>query len=234
MGDGPMQTEPVYLEIGAKRVFASSIDWPGWCRSGPDEAAALRDLLDYGARYAKVVRSTRLGFEPPARLEELRVVERLAGNATTDFGAPGVVPSRDRAAASPAECARLEKVLRAAWRALDTARRRAAGKALRKGPRGGGRDLDGIVRHVVEADRAYLGALGWKGRFAGATEEVARDSRAAIIEGLRASVRGDIPERGPRGGSRWPARYFVRRVAWHTIAHAWEIERRLLPGDGTA
>ena len=179
------------------------------------------------------MRSTRLGFEPPARLEQLRVVERLAGNATTDFGAPGVIPSADRAPLTAAQCARLEKVLRAGWRALDAARRRAAGRALRKGPRGGGRHLDAIVRHVVESERGYLGALGWKVRFSGETEDGVRHSRAAIIEGLRASARGDIPERGPRGGSRWPARYFVRRVAWHTMAHAWEIERRLLPA-GTA
>jgi hypothetical protein len=83
----------VYLEVGAKRVFACAVDWPGWCRSGSDEATALRALLDYGPRYAAVVRSTRLGFDAPTRLEELRVVERLVGNATTDFGALGVIPS---------------------------------------------------------------------------------------------------------------------------------------------
>jgi hypothetical protein len=25
---------------------------------------------------------------------------------------------------------------------------------------------------------------------------------------------------------RWSARYFVRRVTWHVMAHVWEIERR--------
>src|SRR5688500_6582966 len=109
----------VYLEVGAKRVFACAVDWRGWCRSGRDEATALQALLDFGPRYAAVVRSARLGFVAPSRIEALRVVERLTGNATTDFGAPGVIPSADRAAAGPAECARLEKVLRAGWRALD-------------------------------------------------------------------------------------------------------------------
>jgi hypothetical protein len=89
-------------------------------------------------------------------------VERLPGNATTDFGAIGVIPSADRATASPADCARLEKVLRAGWRALDAARTRATGKALRKGPRGGGRELAAIIDHVGDADRGYLNALGWK------------------------------------------------------------------------
>jgi hypothetical protein len=217
----------VYLEAGSKRVFACAIDWPGWCRSGPDEETALQNLLEYGPRYASVVRSARLGFTAPTRLEQLRVAERLTGNATTDFGAPGVIPSGDRAGASAADCARFEKVLRSGWRALDAARKRAAGKVLSKGPRGGGRELDAIVRHVVEADRGYLSAVGWKVSAGDAGDRITA-TRTAVIAALHASARGELPARGPRGGIRWPARYFVRRLAWHTIAHAWEIERRLV------
>jgi len=220
---------PVYLEVGAKKVFACAVDWPGWCRSGPDETAALENLLAYGSRYAAILRSIRLGFVAPTRVEQLEVVERLDGNATTDFGAPGVVPEADRAPASPADYVLFEKVLRAGWRALDAARERAGGKELRKGPRGGGRDLDAIVRHVIEADRSYLGGLGWKPGSAEGKRDQMRETRDAIMEGLAASARDEIPAKGPRGGNRWPARYFVRRVAWHTIAHAWEIERRIIP-----
>jgi hypothetical protein len=209
-------------------VFACAVDWPGWCRSGRDEATALEELLACAPRYAAVVRSARLGFQPPTRPDQLRVVERLPGNATTDFGAPGAIPSADREGADPAECRRLEKVLRAGWRALDAARQRAKGKQLSKGPRGGGRELDAIVRHVVEADRSYLGGVGWKPGSTDKTPDRVQETRAAIIEALRASARGEIPARGPRGGVRWPVRYFVRRVAWHAIAHAWEIERRII------
>ena len=176
-----------------------------------------------------MVSSARLGFRPPTRLEELRVVESLRGNATTDFGAPGVIPSADRASATPAECTRLEKVLRAGWRALDGARRHASGKVLQKGPRGGGRELDAIVAHVIDADHGYLRALGWKPPSSARDPDRLGETRSAIVEGLRASARGEIPATGPRGGTRWPVRYFVRRVAWHTIAHAWEIERRMQP-----
>ena len=35
------QDVPIYLEIGQKRIFAGSVAWPGWCRSGRDEASAL-------------------------------------------------------------------------------------------------------------------------------------------------------------------------------------------------
>lgn len=222
----------VYLEAGAKRVFACAVEWPGWCRSGPDEATALQALLERGPAYAAVVRSARLGFRAPTRLEDLPIVERLNGNATTDFGVPGVIPSADRAGATPDDCARFEKVLRAGWRALDAARKRARGKPLRKGPRGGGRELDAIVRHVVEADRGYLGALGWKAPSPAGSGDPVEEMRHAMIDGLRAGCRGDIPAQGPRGGTRWPVRYYVRRAAWHTIAHAWEIERRLATGSG--
>lgn len=223
----------VYLELGDRRVFACAVEWPGWCRSGPDEEAALLALLEYGPAYAAVLRSTRLGFKAPAGRAELRVVERLEGTATTDFGAPGVIPSADRARVSAPDLARIETVLRAGWRALDAARKRAAGKPLRKGPRGGGRELDAILRHVIEADAGYLGAFGWKARTSGGLDQRLEQIRRAILDALRAAGRGEIPEVGPRGGRRWPARYFARRSAWHTIAHAWEIGRRLQPADGS-
>jgi hypothetical protein len=45
---------------------------------------------------------------------------------------------------------------------------------------------------------------------------------------VRASARGEIPAKGPRGGLRWTARYFVRRLSWHILDHAWEIEDRMV------
>ena len=52
--------------------------------------------------------------------------------------------------------------------------------------------------------------------------------RQAIMEALRVAVEEGLPEEGPRGGVIWPARYFVRRVAWHVLDHAWEIEDRIV------
>jgi len=216
----------VYLEVGAKRVFACAVDWPGWCRNCPDEAAALQALLDYGPRYATVVRSARLGFTAPTGLEQLHVVERLAGNATTDFGALGVIPSSDRAAVTAADFKRFDKIIRAGWRALDAARKGATDKVLTKGPRGGGRELEAIVTHVVDGDVGHLSSLGWKVRTPATMADRLEEIRKEIIEALEASARGEIQATGPRGKARWPVRYFVRRVAWHTISHAWEIERR--------
>lgn len=99
-------------------------------------------------------------------------------------------------------------------------------RALTTGPRGGGRSLEAIVSHVIEADASYLGAVGWKAPKDAEPRERLTASREAILAALQASASGEIPSKGPRGGARWTARYFVRRVAWHVIAHMWEIERR--------
>ena len=104
------------------------------------------------------------------------------------------------------------------------------GKELRKGPRGGGRDVEGITRHVLNADAGYLSRLAWKlepSEGADLSEELDR-TRQAVLDALAASAHGDVSERGPRGGARWTPRYFVRRVAWHVLDHAWEIEDRIV------
>jgi hypothetical protein len=216
----------VYLECGAKRSFAGALDWPGWCRSGRTEADALAALLAYGPRYASILAGTRLGFVAPEDLAQVVVLERLPGTVTTDFGAPGVAPAADRdRSCTAADLSRFEKILRAGWRAFDQAVKSARGKTLATGPRGGGRSLDAMVAHVVGADAGYLAAVGWKAPKTATAEQLAA-TRGAILAALQASATGEIPPRGPRGGERWSARYFVRRVAWHVIAHAWEIERR--------
>ena len=154
----------VYLEIGKKRTFAGAIDWPGWCRIGRDEASALRALVDSGPRYARALHAARIAFHAPADASVFAVVERLAGTATTDFGAPDSAPTADTRPVDDAELRRLQALLQAHWRAFDTAVRAATGKELRKGPRGGGRDLEPIVRHVLGGDASYLARLAWKFR----------------------------------------------------------------------
>ncbi len=217
----------VYIEAGKKRTFAAALDWPGWCRQGPNETDALAALLAYGPKYASILVGTRLGFLAPKDLDQFVVVERLSGTATTDFGAPGVAPTPDRErSCDAATLRRLEKILNAGWQAFDKVVRWAHGKTLAMGPRGGGRSLDSIVRHVIEADAGYLGAVGWKAPKTAELSDGHIATREAILVALKASASGEIPSKGPRGGVRWTARYFARRVAWHVMAHAWEIERR--------
>jgi hypothetical protein len=187
----------------------------------------LAALLAYGLKYASILAGTRLGFIPPKELTQLVVVERLPGTATTDFGAPGVAPTVDHdRSCSAADVKRFENILRAGWRAFDEAVKSARGKTLATGPRGGGRSLEAIVTHVIGADAGHLTAVGWRAPKAAKPAEQPRATREAILAALKASATGEIPSQGRRGGARWSARYFVRRVAWHVMAHAWEIERR--------
>ena len=220
----------VYLEKGKKRTFAGAIDWLGWCRSGTGEASALQALIDYGPRYARVLRLEGIAFQAPADHSAFTVLARLDGNATTDFGAPGIIPSSDASPVDDAGLQRMQAILKACWRALEAAMLAARGKELRKGPRGGGRDLDKIVEHVVNAGAAYLSQLGWKHQ-SGEAEGLSLEPgliRQVSLEALASAVHGELPERGPRGGVHWPPRYFVRRSAWHVLDHAWEIEDRII------
>ena len=63
----------VYLEIGRKRVFASAMDWPGWCRSAADEDEALAALGHYAPRYAAAIGGASACLPPAA-----------SGSQTTD------------------------------------------------------------------------------------------------------------------------------------------------------
>lgn len=218
----------IYIETGSKRSFAGAVEWPGWCRSGRDEAAAIQTLAEYGSRYARAIGEAQVGFELPADPSVFSVDERLKGNATTDFGSPGIPPAADAKPMKAAELERSAAILRACWRTFDRAVGEAKGSALRKGPRGGGRELEEIVRHGLEADEAYLAKLGWaftREEKSNPDAEIRR-MRGAILEALTAAAEGKLPARGPRGGLHWTPRYFVRRVAWHMLDHAWEIEDR--------
>jgi len=220
----------VYLEIGKKKTFAGALAWPGWCRSGRDEASALQALFDYGKRYERVARIAQLGFQPPTDVSAFTEVERLQGDTTTDFGAPGIAPTGDAQPVDNAELQRFQALLQACWQAFDSATMAANGKDLRKGPRGGGRDIDGIIEHVLGADAGYLAQLGWKLKIGEEVDsrEALAQTRQAIPEALASSARGELPSRGPRGGIRWTPRYFVRRSAWHVLDHTWEIEDRII------
>lgn len=193
----------VGVEAGSKRAFAVAIDWPGWARSGRDEAAALAALEAYRERYSAALSKARI--EPPSG--ELEVVERAPGNSTTDFGAPAAVLEADRKPVAADERARLVTLVVLAWRVLDEVAAGAPAE-LRKGPRGGGRDRDAVVEHVDGAEEMYLRKLG--GRAKG------RDAvRAAIREAIASGE-----------GHPWPVPYAARRIAWHVFDHAWEVEDR--------
>lgn len=212
-------TTAVYLEIGGRRVFAAALDWPGWCRSGRNEELALEALAAYVPRYAVVAAEAGVRF--PARSQPVfDVVERLPGSGATDFGVPDKVASDDGGPLARNEAERLARLVAGSWRTFD---RVVAGApaALRKGPRGGGRDRDAIVDHVLGAEASYARKLGLKLRPPAAGDGGAvASNRAAIAGALRSGVE---VEKG------WPIRYAARRIAWHVLDHAWEIEDKSEP-----
>jgi hypothetical protein len=211
---------PVYVEVTRKRTFAGAIEWPGWCRSGKTPEDALDALVAYGDRYGAVVARSRLGFERPVSVEDLEVVERLTGNATTEFGAPGVPPKADDRPLGAEELKRLTTILEASWRAFDRIADGAVGVELAKGPRGGGRDLPKMRDHRLEAEVGYLSALGSRRPADGGA------IRKAVLNALAARAQNK-PVADPNKVTKlWSPRYFVRRAVWHTLDHAWEVEDR--------
>jgi hypothetical protein len=194
----------VYIEAGRTSTFACAIDWPGWCRRGKDAQQALDTLREYAPRYAVVA-------GPGGVSTEFDIIGQVPGDATTDFGAPSVSGEWDQAVLPPAEAKRLAGLLEQTWLVFDDAVA-AAPAQLRKGPRGGGRDRDAIVEHVREAERSYGRKFGVRVP----PRTTWPEQRAAYLEAISAGA----PDQ------RWPARYAARRLAWHVMDHAWEIEDR--------
>ncbi len=208
----------VLVETTPKKAFASALDWPGLARSGRDEVGALEGLAAALSRYAPVAALAGEAFDADATLE---VAERVAGNASTAFGVPAVVADADRQPTDDAEAARLARLVAAAWQTFDSTAA-AAPEALRKGPRGGGRDRSKIVDHVHEADAGYAAVLGRRHR---PTDPAAVDAmRADVLDVVRQPSDGSAV-----AGRKWPPRYAARRIAWHALDHAWEIEDRSEP-----
>jgi hypothetical protein len=208
----------VGIEAGDKKVFASALAWPGWSRSGKTPELAIESLLAYAPRYAPVAKLAGLDFPTSFEVE---VEQRLPGGSGTDFGVPSRTHEGDTKAVTAAEAKRLASIVDAAWTTFD---RVAAGAPaeLRKGPRGGGRDRDKMIGHVMGADGAYAREIGLKAKELGLGD---RDDylalRAQVLDVLRQPSDGS-----PLAGRRWTLRYAARRIAWHALDHAWEMEDR--------
>jgi hypothetical protein len=212
----------VYLEAGGTRVFASSLDWPGWCRRAKTDDDALDALARYAPRYAVVAK--RAGARFPSATPTFDVVERIPWRggdkfSAVDFGALGVAAQFDTEPLSAAQAKRLAALVEASWAELDDVVAGAPAQ-LRKGPRGGGRDRDAVFAHVVAAEAAYARKLGVRTRVPQDREQIAA-VRAELLAALSGARAGEPPTQ--KG---WLPRYAARRIAWHVLDHAWEIQDR--------
>ena len=212
---------PVYLEQGSKKVFACALDWPGWARAARTEEEALEALAAYAPRYAPVADAAKVRF-PKSAAAGIEVVERVPGSATTDFGAPGTVPAADHQRLTKANAERLAALVGGAWDVLDAVAARTPA-SLTKGPRGGGRDRDKMLNHVFESESGYLRHVGLRLKAPAVGDSAAvGEVRTAFLDALRAARAPEVE----LTTKTWPWRYAARRVAWHALDHAWEMEDR--------
>jgi hypothetical protein len=204
-----------------KRVAAFAIDWPGWGRGAktPDEAVEL--LEAYRDRYRPVASLAGLESEFAAA-GDLEIVEDHVGVGSTDFWGISFAPSSvERAPMPEDEIERKLALLRAAWRFFDEV---AAGVSpeMLKGPRGGGRSRDEIVRHVLRNEQVDLvrrvGVVTPPGD--SPTPEGLRAHREDYLAALREyNARGMMAR-----GRNWTIALLLRHTAYHALDHAWEME----------
>lgn len=207
----------IYLELGEKKIFACALEWPGWCRFGKTEDEALQALLALAPRYRKIADRAGLEFEPGVPV----IVERVRGDATTNFGAPSIIAAADTTPIDAATARRGVALLQAAWAILDEVIA-VSPNDLRKGPRGGGRERDEVALHVVEAERAGARKIGVRHKpFSLSDLSALAALREEIAEVLSKPSNGS-----PLTPGGWPTSYAVRRIAWHVVDHIWEIEDR--------
>jgi hypothetical protein len=221
----PPRRIAVCLEVTPKQAVASALEWPGWCRAGRDEQAALDALADYARRYAPVAAHAGISFPATVAFE---VAERVPGGSAIAFAAPEcrrpfpqITAEADRANLTPAAARRLAGLVTAAWAAFDQIAA-ASPALLRKGPRGGGRDRDQIIGHVIGADTAYARKLGIKHKQPATGDTAATGELRAAI----AAVVGAPSDGSPAAPGGWATRYAARRIAWHVLEHAWEMQDR--------
>src|SRR5207244_11434969 len=131
----------VYVEVGPKRAFACAVEWPGWCRAGRDAESAIEALIAYGGRYREALGPAATGLTLPLDSSGLQVVHRLKGNATTEFGAPGITAPSDRRPIDAVEVKRVRRLLQAAWTAFERTAVAAESVVLDKSHHGCGRSL---------------------------------------------------------------------------------------------
>jgi hypothetical protein len=210
----------VVLEIGpkGKQVVAVTPDWPGLERGAKTGEAAIERVRAYLPRYAQVAKLAGMDAEF-AGITTTEMVEHYPGTGSTDFwGISFAFSGIDRQAMSSAELARELTLMRACWAFFDEVRARVSPE-LRQGPRGGGRDRDRIVQHVVGNEQHSTKKLGvlapHNPMLTNAELKAQRDTYCTAIRAFHAQG---------RMARTWPLRYLIRHTAYHTLDHAWEME----------
>ena len=212
-----------------KRSVAFAIDWPGWSRGAKTDELAVETLESYRERYRPVAGLAGMArdFDAAGPLE---IVEDKVGTPSTDFWAISFSPSSTEL--DPMDEAEMERgvtVLRTCWAFFDGVAARVSPE-MRKGPRGGGRERDEIIRHVIRVESLdFAKQVGLQMPDGPTlTGEALREYRENYVAGMRAYNAGEV-ERRMRS---WTLPFLIRHSAFHTLDHAWEMEDKDLSEQG--
>lgn len=212
-----------------KRSVAFSLDWPGWNRGARTAALALETLESYRARYRPVADLAGMAREFDAA-GPLEVVEDRIGTGSTDFWGISFSPSStEQGPLSESEFERGIALLRASWTFFDDVAARVSPE-MRKGPRGGGRDRERIIRHTIRSESEdFAKQVGLRiPEEAALTPDGLRQHRETYVAAMAAYNAGEVARRMRS----WTLPYLIRHSAFHTLDHAWEMEDKDLTGEG--
>ena len=204
-----------------KRSVAFALDWPGWNRGAKTAEQAVETLEVYRARYRPIADLAGLArdFDAAGPLE---VVEERVGPGSVDFwGISFSASSTEQGPMGEAELERAITLLQAAWAYFDGVAARVSPE-MRKGPRGGGRDRDRIIRHTVRTESEdFAKQVGLTiSEEAALTPDGLRQHRETYVAAIRAYNAGEIEKRMRS----WTLPVLIRHSAFHTLDHAWEME----------
>jgi hypothetical protein len=213
-----------------KRAVAFALDWPGWSRGAKTSEEALETLESYRARYRPIAALAEMQreFDDAGPLE---IVEDKVGTPSTDFWAISFSPAALET--EPMDEAVLERrisLLRACWTLFDDVAGRVSPE-MRKGPRGGGRDRDRIVSHVIRVESEdFARKVGLRIPEGAA---IPPDARGAYREEYVAAMRAYNAGEGAKRMRSWNLPFLIRHSAYHTLDHAWEMQDKDLNTDAS-
>jgi hypothetical protein len=209
-----------------KKAVAFAIDWPGWSRGAKTPESAVDTLETYRERYRPVAVAAGMAAEFDGQ-GSLETIEDHIGTGSTDFWGISFSPSASEPEPMSAEeLERKIRLLQAAWAYFDRVAA-SVSPEMRKGPRGGGRDRDRIIRHTIRTESEdFAKRLGLRiPEEAALTPEGLRAHRTTYIDAMRAYNAGE----GKRMRT-WTLPFLIRHSAYHVMDHAWEMEDKDLSG----
>jgi len=204
-----------------KKVVAFSVDWPGWSRGAKTDELALETLETYRDRYRPIASLAGMATEFD-KAGSLEVVEDKIGTPSVDFWGISFSPAAiEPEPLSEADLERGITLLRAAWEFFDDVAARVSPE-MAKGPRGGGRDRDQIIRHVTRVESLdFASNVGIRLEdHEGLSGKTLRDFREDYVAAMRAYNAGEVEKRMRTRN----LPFVIRHTAFHALDHAWEME----------